>query len=140
VTLFPSVLCSPPPVYRNRRTPPFDSQEVPFPKCAFKQSPHKNNKDIACVKVNQTSLSCPYLSFCQVLDSFSGISLLLRPLSLPFSLWIRYLKPSSRVKCSPVSVRLRIINHNISVDLTNTNTPMLERCSSSSIKEGGNDC
>jgi hypothetical protein len=57
------------------------------------------------------SLSFPYLSFYQVLDSFSGISLLLRPFSLSFSLWIRYLKPSSRVKCSPVSVRLQIIQY-----------------------------
>jgi hypothetical protein len=76
VTLFSSVLCSPPPVYRNRRTPPIGSREVPFPKCTFRQSPHKNNIDIACENKNQTSLSFPYLSFCQVLDIFSGISLL----------------------------------------------------------------
>jgi hypothetical protein len=74
VTLFPSVLCSPPPVYTNSRTPPIDSREVPFPKCAFRQSPHKNNIDIACENKNQTSLCFPYLSFCQVLDSYSVIS------------------------------------------------------------------
>jgi hypothetical protein len=31
-------------------------------------------------------------------------------------------KTLSRVECSPVSVRLRIIHHNIFVGLTNTNT------------------
>jgi hypothetical protein len=31
-------------------------------------------------------------------------------------------KPLSRVECSPVSVLLQIIHHNISVGLTNTNT------------------
>jgi hypothetical protein len=50
---------------------PPDSREVPFPKCAFRQSPHNNNIDIACDNENQTSLSFPYLSFCQVLDSYS---------------------------------------------------------------------
>jgi hypothetical protein len=125
VTLFPSVLCSPPPAYRNRRTPPIDFREVLFPKCAFRQSPHKNNIDIAYENKNQTSSSFLYLSFCQVLDSFSGISLLLRPFSLPFSVWIQYLKPSSPVKCSPVSMRLQIIYHNIFVGLTNTNNGSL---------------
>jgi hypothetical protein len=127
-------ICSPPLVYRNRRTPPIDSREVPFSKCAFRQSPHKNNGDIACENKNQTSSSFPYLSFCQVLDSFSGISLLLRPLSLPFFLWIRYLKPSSRVKCSPVFVRLRIIHHNISAGLTNTNKHFWHRCRGETVK------
>jgi hypothetical protein len=51
--------------------PPHRFLEVPFPKCAFRQSPHKNNIDIACENKNQTSLSFPYLSFCQVLDSYS---------------------------------------------------------------------
>jgi hypothetical protein len=96
VTLFPSVLCSPPPVFRNRRTPPIDSREVPFPKCAFRHSPYNNNIDIACENKNQTSLSFPYLSFCQVLHSYSMISYIPQILSLPFSLWIRYLKPSPR--------------------------------------------
>jgi hypothetical protein len=94
VTLFLSVLCGPPLVYRNRRTPPIDSREVPFPKCAFRQSPHKINIDIGCENKNHTSLSFPYLSFCRVLDSYSVISYIPQILSLPFSLWIRYLKPS----------------------------------------------
>jgi hypothetical protein len=80
------------------------------------------------------SLSFSYLSFCQVLDSFSGISLLLRPFSLPFSLWIRYLKPSSLVSAHPVSVRLRIIHHNISVGLTNTNKHFWRRCRGETVK------
>jgi hypothetical protein len=134
VTIFPSVLYSPPPFYRNRRTPPIDSQEVPFPKCAFRQSPQKNNRDIACENKNRTSLSSPYLSFYQVLDRFSGISLLLRPLFLPFSPWIRYLKPSSRVKCSLVSVCLQIIHHNVSVGLTNTNKHFWWCCRGETVK------
>jgi hypothetical protein len=121
VTLFPYVLFSLPPVYKNRRTPPIDSRELPFPKFAFRQSPYKNNIDIACDNKNQTSLSFPYLSFCQVLDTYSVISYIPHILSLPFYLWIRYLKPSSRVKCSSVSGRLRIIHHNIFIGLTNTN-------------------
>jgi hypothetical protein len=133
VTLFPSILCSPPPVYRNHRTPPIDSREVPFPMCAFRQSPHKNNIDIACENKHQTSLSFPYLSFCcQVFDSYLVISYIPQILSLPFSLWfililivISYMpqifKTFSRVECSPVFVRLRIIHHNIFVGLTNTN-------------------
>jgi hypothetical protein len=50
---------------------PIDSREVPFTKCAFRQSPNKNNIDIAREDKNQTSLSFPYLSFCLVLDSYS---------------------------------------------------------------------
>jgi hypothetical protein len=50
---------------------PIDSREVPFTKCAFRQSTHKNNIDKACEDNNQTSLSFPYLSFCPVLDSYS---------------------------------------------------------------------
>jgi hypothetical protein len=64
--------------------PPIECREVPFPKCAFRQSPHKNNIDIACENKNQTSLSFPYLSFCQVLDSFLGISLLLQTILSTF--------------------------------------------------------
>jgi hypothetical protein len=46
----------------------------------------------------------------------------------PSSLWIRYFKnPSPRVKCSPVSVCLRIIYHNISVGLY-TNQHFLRHC------------
>jgi hypothetical protein len=109
VTLFPSVLCSPPPVYRNHKTPPIGSWEVPFPKCAFRQSPHKNNIDISCENKNQTSLSFSYLSFCQVLDSYSMISYIPQILSLPFSLWIRYLKPSGGMHYVKTSNR----SHNI---------------------------
>jgi hypothetical protein len=43
--------------------PPLDSREVPFTKCAFRQSPHKNNIDIARENKNQASLSAPYLFF-----------------------------------------------------------------------------
>jgi hypothetical protein len=52
--------------------------------CAFRQSPHKNNIDITCDNKNQTSLSFPYLSFYQVLDSISGISLLLKTILSTF--------------------------------------------------------
>jgi hypothetical protein len=31
---------------------PIDSREVPFTTCALKQSPHKNNIDIACEDKN----------------------------------------------------------------------------------------
>jgi hypothetical protein len=33
----------------------------PFTKCAFRQSPHKNNIDIDCENMNQTSLCFPSL-------------------------------------------------------------------------------
>jgi hypothetical protein len=84
--------------------------------------------------MNQTFSSFPYLSFCQVLDSISGISLLLIPFSLPFSMWIQFLKPSPRVMCSPVSVCLRIIHHNIFVGLTNTNKHFWHRCRGEMVK------
>jgi hypothetical protein len=46
----------------------------------------------------------------------------------PSSLWIRYFKnPSPRVKCSPVSVRLWIIYHDIFLGLY-TNQHFLRRC------------
>jgi hypothetical protein len=32
--------------------PHIDSREDPFPKCAFSQSPHKNNIGIACKNKN----------------------------------------------------------------------------------------
>jgi hypothetical protein len=67
-----------------RYDPPIDFREVPFTKCAFRQSPHKNNIDIACENKNQTSLSFPYLSFCQVLDSYSVISYIPQILSYHF--------------------------------------------------------
>jgi hypothetical protein len=46
----------------------------------------------------------------------------------PSSLWIRYLKPSPLVKCSPVSVHLRIIYRNISVGLSYTNQHFFRHC------------
>jgi hypothetical protein len=127
VTLFPSVLCSPPPVYRNCRTPPIDSREVPFPNCAFRQSPHENNKDIACENKNQTSLSFPYLSFYQVLDSFLGISLLLRQFSLlPVDSIFKTLSPGE------VLTGIRVLADYpsyIYVGLTNTNIGLARVCS-----------
>jgi hypothetical protein len=120
-------------LYRNRRTPPIDSREVPFTKCAFKQSPHKNNIDIASENKNQTSSSFPYFSFCQVFDSFSGISLLLQTFLATFLHVDLIFKALSRVQYSSV-VRLRIIHHNISVGLTNTNKHFWCRCRGQTVK------
>jgi hypothetical protein len=49
--------------------PSIETIGLPFTKCTCRQSPHKNNIDIALEDKNQTSLSFPYLSFCPVLDS-----------------------------------------------------------------------
>jgi hypothetical protein len=44
-------------------------------------------------------------------------------------------KTLSRVECSPVSVRLRIIHHNISIGLTNTNKHFWHRCRGERFRE-----